>query len=179
MILKKLPFVMIFTAMISLLSLSLVQAQMGGGMGMGSEEERAAQAEKSANTDFVTAALIDPNTATEEQLAAITGLSDAGVQAVLANRPFATPSELHAAIGEGMSEEDLFSVYSEMFVQVKLNSSANADFMLVPSTMSARRLAHEFEEYRPYTSMEQFSREMSKYVSDNEVSFLTRYVIVD
>lgn len=125
------------------------------------------------------APLLDPNTATAEQLSAIDGLTEAGVQAVINGRPFATPSALHAAIGEGLSEQDQFSVYSAMFVKVNLNSGANEDFRFVPSTLSARKLAHEFEEYRPYKSMEDFSREMKKYVSDEEVAFLERFVTVD
>ena len=37
-------------------------------------------------------------------------------------------------------------------------------------------MAHEFEEYRPYTSMEQFRREIGKYVNEDEVARLERYV---
>ena len=37
-------------------------------------------------------------------------------------------------------------------------------------------MAHEFEEYRPYTSLEQFRREIGKYVDDEEVARLERYV---
>lgn len=134
-----------------------------------------AQDEASFNTN----PLLDPNNATAEELAGVAGLTPEAVQAIVENRPFATPSALHAAIGESISEEDQFSVYSAVFVKVKLNSSANEDFRLVPSTLSARKLAHEFEEYRPYSSMDQFRREMSKYVSTEEVDFLERYVIVD
>ena len=39
-----------------------------------------------------------------------------------------------------------------------------------------KRMAHEFEEYRPYSSMEQFRREIGKYVDDGEVARLERYV---
>ena len=38
------------------------------------------------------------------------------------------------------------------------------------------RMRHEFEEYRPYTSIEQFRREIGKYVDDDEVARLERYV---
>ena len=43
---------------------------------------------------------------------------------------------------------------------------------LAPGTM----LLHEFKEYRPYDSIEQFRREIGKYVSEEEVSRLERYV---
>lgn len=46
---------------------------------------------------------------------------------------------------------------------------------------TGRRLAsatawRERKEYRPYTAMAQFRREMAKYVDDEEVERLARYV---
>ena len=38
------------------------------------------------------------------------------------------------------------------------------------------RMLHEFKEYRPYKSMEQFRREIGKYVSKTEVARFERYV---
>ena len=143
-----------------------------------SPPESAAQSEVEAPA-FATAALIDPNSASEEVLAAIPGLSDAAVTAILDARPFATPSAMDAAIGDTLDEEGRKMVYALVFVKVGLNSGAEADYKLIPSTMSPRKLAHEFEEYRPYESMEQFSREMSKYVSDEEVAYLERFVMLD
>ena len=40
------------------------------------------------------------------------------------------------------------------------------------------RMHHEFEEYRPYSAMAEFRREMGKYVDDGEVDRLSRYVEV-
>jgi hypothetical protein len=37
-------------------------------------------------------------------------------------------------------------------------------------------MRHEFEEYRPYSAMAQFQREMGKYVDDEEVARMSRYV---
>ncbi len=41
------------------------------------------------------------------------------------------------------------------------------------------KMVHEFEEYRPYSSMEQFRREIGKYVDDDEVARLESYVTLD
>ena len=41
------------------------------------------------------------------------------------------------------------------------------------------RLLHEFKEYRPYDSIEQFRREIGKYVSEEEVSRLERFVTLE
>ena len=126
-----------------------------------------------------TAPLIDPNSAAEAELSTVAGLSTNAVVAIIAGRPFATPTALHAVVAEGLSEQDQHSIYSAMFIRVGLNSGTEADFKLIPSTMSPRKLAHEFEEYRPYESIDQFRREMAKYVSDEEVVHLTRYVTLD
>lgn len=176
---NKIALATLVTAVLSLTAMQFAQAQMG----MGSPEARAAaraiEEAKAATMNFSTDPLIDPNTATAEQLAAIEGLSEAGAQAVIDGRPFATPRELHAVISEGMSEEDLLSVYTAMFVKVNLNRGESEDFELVPSSMSPAKVAREFDEYRPYREESDFTREMSKYVSDEEVAFLMRYVIID
>lgn len=132
-----------------------------------------------AVSGFATAPLIDPNSASEEVLAAVPGMSEAAAAAIIAGRPFTTPGELDAAIGDTLDADARKTVYALVFVKVGLNSGAEADYKLIPSTMSARKLAHEFEEYRPYESMEQFSREMSKYVSAEEVAYLERFVTLD
>lgn len=128
---------------------------------------------------FPTAALVDPNTASEADLAAVPGMSEAAVAAILNGRPFATPTEMNDAIGDALDDDARATVYARVFIPVGLNTGAEDDYKLIPSTMSAGKLAHEFEEYRPYESMEQFSREMSKYVSAEEVAYLARFVTLD
>lgn len=140
------------------------------------EEAAPAEAEASA---FPTAELIDPNTATEEELTAVAGMTEAAAAAIVAGRPFATPTEMDTAIGDSLDEEGRKAVYANVFIKVGLNTGAEDDYMLIPSTLKPGHLAHEFEEYRPFESMEQFSREMSKYVSDEEVVYLTRFVTLD
>ena len=128
---------------------------------------------------FNTAALINPNTASPDVIAAIPGIDAALAQRVIAGRPYATPSALHAVLTDAVDEAGLKKIYSAMFVKVGLNTGNNADYQLIPTTMSPQKIAHEFEEYRPYSSIEQFGREMSKYVSAEEVAFLQRYVTID
>jgi hypothetical protein len=40
-------------------------------------------------------------------------------------------------------------------------------------------MAHEFDEYRPYADMDQFRREIGKYVDADEVARYEQYVILD
>lgn len=131
------------------------------------------------STVFPTAELIDPNSASIDDLAAVPGMNPAAAAEIVNGRPFKTQSDMHAAIGDALDEAARKSVYAHVFVKVGLNNGDEADYKLIPSTMSAGKLAHEFEEYRPYESIEQFSREMSKYVSEEEVAYLVRFVTLD
>jgi hypothetical protein len=141
------------------------------------EEEVAAVVEEASA--FPSSELVDPNTATQEELAEVVGMTEAAAAAILAGRPFATPTEMDAAIGDSLDDAGRKVVYAQVFIKVGLNSGAEDDYKLIPSSLRPGHLAHEFEEYRPYESIEQFSREMSKYVSDEEVVYLTRFVTLD
>ena len=135
--------------------------------------------EAAASMTFPTAALVDPNSASAEELAAVPGMTEAAAAAIMTGRPFATPTEMNTAIGDTLDDEGRKSVYAHVFVKVGLNSGAEDDYKLIPSSLRPGHLAHEFEEYRPFESMEQFSREMSKYVSAEEVVYLQRFVTLD
>ncbi len=137
------------------------------------------QAAEITSSSFPTTPLINPNAAPEGVLAGIQGLSDSAIVAVIAGRPFATPSALHVVIGELLTDDVQKQVYELMFIKVGLNSGAEEDYRLIPSTMSAGKLAHEYDEYRPYESIDQFRREMAKYVGDDEVAYLARFVTLD
>ncbi|WP_306249580.1 hypothetical protein [Parvularcula sp. IMCC14364] len=127
-------------------------------------------------TPWPTTALVDPNTAPVDALTNLPGLDSAAAQALIEGRPYTTASELNALLSQSMDEEALREVYKLMFIKVDLNNAAEDDLKLIPSSLSPRKFAHEIEEYRPYASMEQFQREMGKYVSDSELAYLERFV---
>jgi DNA uptake protein ComE-like DNA-binding protein len=60
---------------------------------------------------------------------------------------------------------------------MNLNTASGESFMTIPGM--SERMVHEFEEYRPYTSMDQFRREIGKYVDGDEVARLESYVTLD
>ncbi|MEM6819098.1 MAG: helix-hairpin-helix domain-containing protein [Pseudomonadota bacterium] len=129
--------------------------------------------------NWPTAPLIDPNTATSEQLTVIPGITESLAQAVIDARPIATPTALNAILADGLEPEVLRNVYKVMSIKVGLNTGDLEDYKLIPSSLSPRKLSHEFEEYRPYKSMDDFTREMAKYVDADEVAYLTRYVTIE
>jgi len=64
-----------------------------------------------------------------------------------------------------------------VFIPLNLNEASAEDLGTIPG-MNAR-MVHEFEEYRPYSSLQQFRREIGKYVDEDEVARLESYVILD
>ena len=119
--------------------------------------------------------LLDANAASEQAIAAA---ADAGTAAsIVAARPFATIGDLNTLLSATMGEDDLESLYGKLFVPINLNTASREDILLIPGV--GRMMAHEFEEYRPYSSMEQFRREIGKYVDEDEVARLEMYVTLD
>jgi DNA uptake protein ComE-like DNA-binding protein len=61
--------------------------------------------------------------------------------------------------------------------KLNLNTASGNDFLAqIPGLGS--RMVHEFEEYRPYKSVQQFRREMGKYVPAEKIAEYEKYVYV-
>jgi len=119
--------------------------------------------------------LLDPNTATREQLAAVP-LDSATTTALIAGRPYADMLAVDKVLAARMDSTQRKSAYARLFKPIDLNTAKAAEILLIPGV--GRRMQHEFEEYRPYKNMEQFRREIGKYVDKNEVARLERYVTI-
>jgi len=119
-------------------------------------------------------ALADPNTADEATLAAVPGMTEELVAAVVGARPFANMLEVDALLGETLDEAAREALYSHVFIKLDLNAASDDEIKLIPGV--GDRMAHEFEEYRPYDAIERFRREIGKYVDEAEVARLEQYV---
>ncbi len=120
--------------------------------------------------------LLNPNLASEEELTAVPQLGADGAAKVLAGRPWLSMATLHAAVGAGLSEEQQSELYGQLWLPINLNDVTEAEVLLIPGV--GNRMAHEFEEYRPYVGLAVFRREMGKYVDDDEVARLAQFVFV-
>ena len=120
--------------------------------------------------------LVDPNLVEADELAGIPHMTVALVQAVIDGRPYLTAGQLDDVLASASDENQREEIYGHLFRQINLNTASEHDIMLIPGMSS--RMTHEFEEYRPYTSLEQFRREIGKYVDDEEVARLEQYVFV-
>ncbi len=120
-------------------------------------------------------ALLYADTATQDELTALPHMTEALAEAVVSERPFASAVAFDETIAD-LSADQRKDLYGRVFLPINLNTASDAEIMLIPGM--TRRMAHEFEEYRPYTSLEQFRREISKYVDDDEVERLEQYVFI-
>ena len=63
--------------------------------------------------------------------------------------------------------------------KAKLNvNTASGSELLAAIPGMGNKMVHEFEEYRPYTSIQQFRREIGKYVSAEQVAEYEKYIYV-
>ncbi|MCC7163553.1 MAG: helix-hairpin-helix domain-containing protein [Anaerolineae bacterium] len=67
-------------------------------------------------------------------------------------------------------------VTAAVFTKLNLNTATPQEILTVPNT--GNRMVREFQEYRPYTSIQQFRREIGKYVDAATIAEYEKYVYV-
>ena len=121
--------------------------------------------------------LLDPNVATEQELGALPHLTPAIAKALVGKRPFLSATEFDAFLtSQGLTPEQRTEVYRRAFLHINLNTATAPEIMLIPG--AGKRMAHEFDEYRPWKSFAQFDKEIGKYVNKAEVERLKSYTFI-
>ena len=145
---------------------------------MACQEDKKEKAQKTSETETAQeimeapSTVLNANLATEDDLKSA-GLTEVMISQIIENRPFMTMNELDA-LAEAGTDKDV--LYTKIFVPFNLNTTAEDDFKMIPGV--GDRMAHEFEEYRPYQSIAQFRKEIGKYVDEEEVARYENYVFV-
>jgi DNA uptake protein ComE-like DNA-binding protein len=119
--------------------------------------------------------VLDANTATDKELTALPHMTPSLAKAVIDRRPFSSIKELDGVV-QPLSAQQKKELYGQLFVSVNLNTATREEILLIPGV--GERMAHEFEEYRPYKALAQFRKEIGKYVDEHEVARLEQYVFV-
>ena len=118
--------------------------------------------------------VVDANTIAEAELVKVPHVTPAIAKAIVAARPFQSVVELNTLLrGQGLSDQQAAEVYGRIFVHINLNTASAQEIMLIPG--AGKRMAHEFEEYRPWKAWAQFDKEIGKYVNAQEVARLAQY----
>jgi DNA uptake protein ComE-like DNA-binding protein len=121
--------------------------------------------------------VVDANTISEAELTKLPGMTPAIAKALIAARPFDNITALNAfLLGQKLTQEQANALYRNIFVNINLNTATAAEIMLIPG--AGKRMAHEFEEYRPWKSYAQFEKEIGKYVDAKEVARLAQYTFI-
>lgn len=130
-----------------------------------------------AGAQAASANFLDPNTASAQQLLMVPGFDQSLADAVVAGRPYADMTAVNKVLSTRLNEDGQDQAYTRLWKPLNLNTASREEILLVPGI--GPRMAHEFEEYRPYRNIEQFRREIGKYVDEAEVARLERYVTLN
>jgi len=136
----------------------------------------AASAATPAAPDANAGAFLSPDSASREQLLTVPGMTAALADSLVAHRPYANMTAVDRVLAAGLSESQRDTVYTRLWKPLDLNTATGEEITLIPGV--GARMRHEFEEYRPYKNIEQFRREIGKYVDNDEVARLERYVTI-
>jgi DNA uptake protein ComE-like DNA-binding protein len=121
--------------------------------------------------------VLDVNLASEKDLAASPNMTPAIVKALVAKRPFTSPTELNAfLLAQGLTAEQAMAFYTKAFVHINLNTATAEEILLVPG--AGRRMTREFAEYRPWKTWAQFDKEIGKYVGPEATAKLAQYTFI-
>ena len=120
--------------------------------------------------------VINPNLAKKGELTALPWVTTAIADKIIKARPISSNLQIDKIIGDNLSGKDKATLLAKLFLPINLNTVSDEELGLVPGI--SRKMKHEFEEYRPYTSIKQFQREIGKYVDDKEVARFEQYVFV-
>jgi DNA uptake protein ComE-like DNA-binding protein len=120
--------------------------------------------------------LLDPDEATREELLAVPGVDASLADALIAGRPYTDMRAVDEVLATRLSEAERETVYGRLWKPLDLNTATGEEILLIPGV--GERMEHEFEEYRPYRAIEQFRREIGKYVDEEEVARLEQYVTI-
>jgi len=150
----------------------------GGGTAESTQEETSSDAEMQTveKAEASSVAVINPNLASKEELLAL-GVIDGGLaQQILDARPFLNMKDFSKVLSGALDEKAMEGFFATCFVPLNLNTASEEEFLMVPGV--GEKMAHEFEEYRPYKKIAQFRREMGKYVDEAEIARYEKYVFV-
>jgi DNA uptake protein ComE-like DNA-binding protein len=120
---------------------------------------------------------INLNSASQEEILMIPGTGNRMLREFREYRPYKTIAQFRKEIGKYVDQKEVARLEQYVFVPVSLNSASDEDILSIPG--AGKRMLREFKEYRPYANIEQFRKEIGKYVDKKEVARLERYVTLN
>lgn len=119
---------------------------------------------------------LDLNSASDAEILMIPNIGNKMLHEFKEYRPYKALAQFKREMGKYVKDEEVNRLAGYVYVPIDLNTASDADILSIPGIGS--KMLHEFKEYRPYRGIEQFRREIGKYVKPAEVARLERYVKV-
>ena len=120
---------------------------------------------------------INLNTAAPNEILLIPGVGNRMSHEFQEYRPYKTIAQFRKEIGKYVDQKEVARLEQYVFVPIHLNSASDNDILSIPGL--GKRMLREFKEYRPYKNIEQFRKEIGKYVDKKEVARLEKYVTLN
>ncbi len=119
---------------------------------------------------------IDLNDVTDAEIRLIPGVGDRMLHEFREYAPFAGLAVFHREIDKYVDDAELARLEQYVYVRINPTTASDADILSIPGI--GARMLREFKEYRPWTALAQFRREMGKYVDATEVARMERYITI-
>ena len=116
------------------------------------------------------------NAATREEILLVPGMGPRMVREFLEYRPYKSMAVFRKEMGKYVNAEEVARLEQYTFVPMDINTASDEDLNTIPGF--GPRMLREFKEYRPYTSADQFKKEIGKYVNAKEVARLQSFVVL-
>jgi len=120
---------------------------------------------------------INLNKASKEEILLIPGVGNRMLHEFEEYRPYNHLAKFEKEISKYVKADELARLEQYVFVPVNLNSASDDELNTIPGM--SRRMLREFKEYRPYKNLEQFRKEIGKYVNAKEVARFERFVTLE
>lgn len=117
---------------------------------------------------------INLNTASDEEIMLVPQMGPRFLREFREYRPYKSMAQWRREMGKYVKADEVARMEQYVFVAIDLNTATDEDILTLPGV--GARMLREFKEYRPWKTMEQFRREIGKYVDAKEVARLKRYV---
>ena len=119
---------------------------------------------------------VNLNAAARDEIVLIPGAGTRMAREFAEYRPWKSWAQFDKEIGKYVDATETARLAQYAFIPVNLNTASDAGILTIPG--AGQRMLREFKEYRPWKTMEQFNREIGKYVDAKEVKRLARYVMI-
>jgi DNA uptake protein ComE-like DNA-binding protein len=119
--------------------------------------------------------VLDVNTASEKQMAAVPGMTPDLVRSLMGRRPFLVATGLDGALSS-LTPAQRAEVYRRLFVQVNVNLAPDEELQLVPGMTAATIAA--VKNGRPYKTLAQFRAGVGAATGEQVVAALDPFVFV-